>query len=163
MQFSLLFDTYAAGPETHNFTQALKAKLPEMLKTDVREYTRPITKMMEVSSDLHAPPVVSFKWGKILFNGFMTSVSEKYTMFNSIGTPVRAVLAITLRSNMPDSAVRNSPDRTKHRIMTEKDRLYSFAHEEYGSCADWRYIADANGIDNPRRLRSGSSIVIPPI
>ena len=163
MQFSLLFDTYAAGIETHNLLQTAGALLPDLLKIDVRFFTKPITKLMEISDELHAPPIVSFRWGSIHFEGFMISCAEKFTMFNSIGTPVRSVLEISLRSNVKDSAVRNSPDRTKHRTVTQGDRLFEYAHEEYGSSTDWRHIANANGIDNPRLLRSGTNIVIPPI
>ena len=163
MQFSLLFDTYAAGLETHNLIQTLTSKLPGLFKSDVRDYTESITKLMEVSDHLHAPPVVSFRWGSIRFEGHMVSCSEKFTMFSSFGTPVRSVLDITLRSTVKDSAVRNSPDRTKHKVVTEGDRLDSYSHDEYGTCADWRLIADANGIDNPRILRSGTSVVVPPV
>ena len=163
MKFSLLFDTYSAGLETHNLIQIIDAVLPDVLKSDVRDYTRYITRLMEVSDDLHAPPIVSFRWGSIHFEGFLIALSEKFTMFNNFGTPVRSVLDITLRSNEKDSAVRNSPDRTKHKTVTEGDRLYSYSHDEYGSSSDWRHIANANGIDNPRLLRSGTNIVIPPI
>ena len=163
MQFSLLFDSYSAGTETHVALAFASSKLPEMAKLDVRRFTAPITKLMEVSEDLHAPPAVVFKWGTTNFEGYMISLSEKFTMFNSIGTPVRAVLEITLRSAETDAEVRNSPDRTKYRTVIDGDRLYMYAHNEYGSCGDWRFIADANGIDNPRLLRSGAHIVIPPI
>ena len=32
---------------------------------------------------------------------------------------------------------------------------------EYGGAGQWRQIAQANGIDNPRRLRSGETLVLP--
>jgi len=163
LQFSLLFDTYSAGVEAHNLEVALSSALPELAKMDVRELTEPIVSLMEVSPDLHAPPAVTFKWGDTKFDGFMISCSEKFTMFNSIGTPVRSVVDIVIKSNEVDNMKRNSPDRTKDRIVTEGDRLYNFAFNEYDTCSDWRYIADANGLDNPRLLRSGMHLVIPPI
>ena len=163
LQMSLLFDTYSSGIETHNVVAIKSGKFVDALKTDVRQLTAPITKLMEVSDDLHAPPAVKFKWGKIIFKGYMVSVTEKFTMFNSLGTPVRSVLEVVLRSNTKDSEVRNSPDRTKHRTVIEGDLLCTYAHQEYNSCAQWRHIANANGIDNPRLLRSGANIVVPPI
>ena len=164
MQLSLLFDTYSIGLESHVALAALSGTgATEIGKLSVRVFTEPITKLMEVAEDLHAPPPVVFKWGTTKFEGYIISMTEKFTMFNSIGTPVRAVLELTLRSSEMDSDVRNSPDRTKHRVVTEGDRLYSFANDEYSSCADWRHIADVNNIDNPRLLRSGAQIVIPPI
>ena len=41
------------------------------------------------------------------------------------------------------------------------DRLSAIAKEEYGSCGAWRLIAQENGIENPRTLRSGRTIRIP--
>jgi len=163
MQLSLLFDSYSVGLESHVILAATSGKMPEIGKFDVRFFTEPITKLMEVAEDIHAPPQVVFKWGTTKFEGYIISLTEKFTMFNSIGTPVRSVLDLTLRSSLMDSDVRNSPDRTKHRTVTEGDRLYLYADAEYGSCADWRHIANANGIDNPRLLQSGASIVIPPL
>ena len=84
-------------------------------------------------------------------------------MFNMFGKPVRATVDITLISDKKDNNIRNSPDRTKSRTITDGDRLYTFAYAEYGDCGQWRRIAEANGIDNPRLLEAGKQIVIPPI
>jgi nucleoid-associated protein YgaU len=40
-------------------------------------------------------------------------------------------------------------------------RLDQLASQLLGSAAAWREIAQANNIDNPRRLTSGSAIVVP--
>ena len=45
--------------------------------------------------------------------------------------------------------------------LREGDRLSAIAKEEYGSCGAWRLIAQENGIENPRTLRSGRTIRIP--
>lgn len=161
MQFSLLFDTYTANPGAHNIIAMASGMLPDIAKVPVTVLSKPITKLMDVMEDLHAPPEVAFSWGPVEFIGYMVSCSEKFTMFNSIGTPVRSVVEITLRSSEVDKAVRSSPDRTKHRTVTEGDRLYNFAYSEYGDPSQWRVVADANGISNPRRLRSGTNIVVP--
>ena len=165
LQMSLLFDTYSPGILSLmvNPLAIASAILPETLKLDVRKLTEPIVKLAEVVDDIHAPPIVDFSWGSTLFTGYIISCSEKFTMFSHLGTPVRSVLNITMRSTVQDKAVRNSPDRTKHRTITEGDRLFMHAYNEYSSVGEWRAIADANGIDNPRLLKSGSHIVIPPI
>ena len=41
------------------------------------------------------------------------------------------------------------------------DSLPSIAHREYGVPALWRAIAEANRIDDPLRLATGSSLRIP--
>lgn len=163
MRFSLFFDTYAAGTDTNDWKLALTTKLPTYFKTDVRKYTDPFYKLLDVDEDTHKPNMVEFEWGNIKFKGYITDIQEKFTMFSSQGKPLRATLDITIKSTKKDNNVRNSPDRTKHHVLESGDRLYAIAKEEYGSCAEWRRIAVANHIDNPRLLKSGESIVIPAI
>lgn len=163
MSFSLLFDTYSAGAASQLPKVILSAAMPDATKEDVRLFTEPLMKLTTVNSDIHAPSLVEFVWGSISFKGYIQDISQRFTMFSMFGTPVRAVVDITLISDKKDNNVRNSPDRTKARTISDGDRLYAFAYAEYGDCGEWRRIAEANGIDNPRKLESGTDIVIPPI
>ena len=43
------------------------------------------------------------------------------------------------------------------------DSLRAMAVKEYGQPEQWRTIASANGLANPRRLRSGERLVLPAI
>ena len=129
----------------------------------MRKYTDAFLKLTKVDSSTHAPNLVEFVWGAISFKGYVQSVSQKFTMFSMRGTPTRATVDLQLISDEEQNFVRNSPDRTKARTITESDRLYMFAYAEYGDCGEWRRIANENAIDNPRRLEPGTNIVIPPI
>lgn len=163
MSFSLLFDTYSGGLGTGQVSVVGSTAAVDALKADVRTFTEPLMKLAAVDSDTHAPNLVEFVWGSISFKGYIQSISQRFTMFNMFGTPVRATVDISLISDKKDNNIRNSPDRTKSRTITEGDRLYNFAYAEYGDCGEWRRIADANDIANPRRLSNGEHIVIPPI
>ena len=163
MSFSLLFDTYSGGLGTGQISVVGSTAAVDTLKADVRTFTEPLMKLAAVDSDTHAPNLVEFVWGSISFKGYIQSISQRFTMFNMFGTPVRATVEISLISDKKDNNIRNSPDRTKSRTITEGDRLYNFAYAEYGDCGEWRRIADANDITNPRRLSNGEHIVIPPI
>lgn len=163
MSFSLLFDTYSMGEQSNQPIVFLSTISPDLLKQDVRMFTEPLMKLTTVNSDTHAPSLVEFVWGSISFKGYIMSISQRFTMFTIRGVPVRAVVDISLISDKTDNNVRNSPDRTKARTVSEGDRLYAFAFAEYGTCSEWRRIAQANGIENPRLLESGTDIVIPPI
>ena len=163
MTFSLLFDTYSAGVGALEPKAVASGAAPDAAKADVRTYTEPLMKLAAVDSDTHAPNLVEFVWGSISFKGYIQNISQRFTLFNMFGKPVRATVDITLISDKKDNNVRNSPDRTKSRTVTDGDRLYNFAYAEYGDCAEWRRIAQANGIDNPRKLETGEQIVIPPI
>lgn len=163
MRFSLLFDTYSAGAGSAQPLVVASTAAPDAVKMDVRNFTEPLMKLTTVNSDTHAPSLVEFVWGSISFKGYVQSISQRFTMFNMFGTPVRATVEISLISNKEDNNVRNSPDRTKARTVSEGDRIYAFAYDEYGDCTEWRRIADKNNIDNPRTLEAGTDIVIPPI
>ncbi|MCX7570273.1 LysM peptidoglycan-binding domain-containing protein [Tumebacillus sp. DT12] len=135
-------------------------------KSDVRTYTKKVSGLLNVDKDLHAPPVVVFVWGSLSFKGIVEKVSQKFTMFLESGIPVRATLNITFReyktmkeqwSEIP----RQSADRTKHKMLSEGDQLWMIAEHEYEDPGLWRSIADANSIDNPRRLETGRRITIP--
>lgn len=163
LTFKLFFDTYSAGIETGRLEMMINNTLPTLSKKDVTKYTEPFVKLVEIEPDTHEPPEVTFQWGDQSFEGFIIQIVEDYTMFSSEGKPLRATLDITMKSSKEKKVVTNSPDRTKHRTVKSGEMLYGFAYAEYGDCAEWRRIAEINGIDNPRRLKSGESIVIPAI
>jgi len=41
------------------------------------------------------------------------------------------------------------------------DTLASVAYEEYRNPTKWRALAEANGIDDPMRLRPGAVLIVP--
>ena len=142
---------------------------------DVRTLTSKVTDLLKIDRDLHAPPVCKFVWGgspisgdKSAFRGVIDGVSQKFTMFLDSGIPVRATLAVSISEYKTiEEQIKilglQSADRTKHRIFKDGDSLWFLAHIEYGDPAKWRVIADANKIDNPLDISSGSELVLPPL
>ncbi len=163
LTFKLFFDTYSAGIETGNPDLETNNALVTESKPAVTKYTDDIVKLVEIDSEKHEPPEVIFEWGENQFKGYIIQIVEVYTLFSPSGIPLRATLDITMKSSEEKKIVLNSADRTKHRAVKSGEMLYSFAHTAYGDCAEWRRIAEVNGIDNPRLLKSGESIVIPAI
>jgi len=122
--------------------------------------------LMDIDSDLHAPPICLFVWGTFIFQCIIERVSKRFTMFLPEGIPVRATLNVTLKEYREvDVQVKEldllSSDLTKSWLVKQGDTLWAIAAKEYGSPADWRLIADANRIDNPRLLEPGKELVIP--
>lgn len=113
-----------------------------------------------------SPPVVVLRWGNITsFTAFVSSVQAKYTLFTADGTPIRATCSVALEE-MPGSPPKQNPTsgalatRSSYTLVAG-DSLASIAYREYGDPALWRLLADFNGIDDPLRLRPGSSLLIP--
>jgi hypothetical protein len=113
------------------------------------------------------PPVVFFQWGtKPLFDAYVKSVSARYTMFRSDGTPVRAHVTTTFEEVPNEPARQNptsggEPGRRTH-VAAAGDTLHSVAYREYGDPALWRGLAAVNGIDDPLRLVPGTRLIVPP-
>jgi len=130
---------------------------------DVTSYTDKISNLMAINSDLHAPPVCKFEWGGFSFTGVIDKVDRKFTMFSEKGVPVRAILTVSFKQFTNPERSKFSPDRTKRRIVQEGDALWLIAVREYGDPEKWKEIAKANKIENPRLLKIGMHLIIPPL
>lgn len=130
---------------------------------DVRKFTDKFSDLLKIKEEIHAPPVCTFHWGKTSFTGIIEKISKRFTMFKYDGTPVRATLSVTFRQYAEKPKPKSSPDRSKTRIVKDGDSLWFFAAKEYGDASKWKEIAIANDIDNPRILRSGQELRIPPL
>jgi len=165
LTMDLLFDTYEEKTDVRVFTDRITgwdsgsmfSKLPGIAKG-----------LMDIDSDLHAPPVCLFIWGTFIFPCIIERVTKRFTMFLPEGIPVRATLTVTLKEYKEyeaqlQEASRQSADRTKTWRVKQGDSLWFIAAKEYGAPALWRPIAVANNIDNPRILKSGVELIIPPL
>jgi len=161
----LFFDTYEEKTDVRLFTDRITgwdsgsifSKLPGAAKG-----------LMDIDSDLHAPPVCQFIWGSYIFPCIIEKIDKRFTMFLPEGIPVRATLSVILREykeyeTQLQEAARQSADRTKTWRVKEGESLQFIAAKEYGDPASWRPIAEANDIDNPRILEPGIELVIPPL
>jgi nucleoid-associated protein YgaU len=110
---------------------------------------------------------VRFCWGeKVHFTAYLKSVNAKYTLFRPDGTPMRASCTITLEEIPTDAAKQNPTSgglaALRSHTVVAGDSLASIAYREYGAPAYWRALAEANGIDDPMRLRPGTRLLVPP-
>ncbi len=115
-----------------------------------------------------SPPVVLFVWGRFTFKGVVESLSQKYTMFLSDGTPVRGEVGLKLR-NVLNAALQEGSYKgpsgggssPASYTVKDGDRLDSIAASQLGDASRWTDIAAENGIDDPMSIKSGQSLKIP--
>lgn len=137
-------------------------------KNPVAKRLKDISKLIEIDRDLHAPPPVRFNWGPMEFTAVIEKLGRKVTKFHPDGTPARATLTVnfkeyrTLRQQLEDPR-RESSDKTKRRVVVGNDTLSVIAANEYGDPNEWVRIAEANDLDDPRDIRAGDWLSLPPI
>ncbi len=144
---------------------------------DVRTRTAQVYQLLKVDGNLHAPPRVQLAWGT---SGQLTSygasispwlvlesLSEEFNVFSPQGVPLRAKLTVSFREawridQQLQVTPRHSSDRTTLHRVVRRETLCQIAYEHYNDPTQWRLIADANSLDNPRLLTPGEVLVIPP-
>jgi len=136
-------------------------------KKDVRkEYTDKIAGLMEIDSELHAPPLLVISWSSLTFRCVLARVNQKFTMFDTDGKPVRARLTCTFNEVIdPEQEAREvnrqTADFSKVYVVTQGDLLSDIANRFYNDPQAWRPIAIRNGIDDPRAIFPGQSLIVP--
>jgi LysM repeat protein len=121
---------------------------------------------MEIDSDLHAPPLLLVSWSSLQFRCVLARVNQKFTMFDSDGKPVRARLTCTFNEVIdPEQQAlaenRQTADFSKAHVVTQGETLSGIAVRFYNTPLQWRPIAVANGLDDPREIFPGQSLLIP--
>jgi len=159
----LFFDTYEEKTDVRLFTDRITGWDAGSMFSDLPDIAKGL---MNMDSELHAPPVCLFIWGTFLFQCVIQSTTKRFTMFLPAGIPVRATLRVTLKeyTEVETEILEldlHSSDLIKTRVVKEGDSLWAMAAKEYGGPQHWRLIAEANDIDNPRLLQTGRELMIP--
>jgi Contractile injection system tube protein/LysM domain len=143
---------------------------------DVRGQTVQIYDLLKIDPETHAPPRCMLSWGDAgqLFSFgsslnprcVLESVSEEFNLFSPSGVPLRARLTVTFREykTVEEQIAENpkhSADRTKVQTVQRGQTLSYIAWAVYGDPTQWRPIADANNLANPRLLVPGMQLLIP--
>jgi hypothetical protein len=145
----------------------------------VKDTANKLLKMMETGGGGgggggSVPPFVTFRWGSVdLPKSVPVFLNIQYIHFHPNGEPVRATVDLELvqaeKASTASSASGNKKQNPTTRALAglhvhrvrDGDSLPLIAHEAYGDPTRWRAIAEANGIDDPMRLRRGTDLAIP--
>lgn len=132
---------------------------------DVAARVKQIADLLKIDPSLHAPPPVEFSWGTFSFKAVIESLSQRFTMFDADGRPVRATVSVSFKQYRPlreqlENPRLESSDKTKIRELD--GGLWALAAAEYGDPNEWRRIASENRISNPRLVQQGTALVVPP-
>jgi nucleoid-associated protein YgaU len=155
LRLSLIFDTYESGEDVSWITDQLWKFMLTKDQEQVRQYEKV------------NPPQVAFEWGVFFFVSYITSMTQRFTLFKQDGTPVRAKVDVTFTqyTDVKDFHRQNPTSGSEiseriHRV-TAGDRLDKIAWDVYRDATKWRVIATHNNIINPLSLRPGQQLRIP--
>jgi hypothetical protein len=144
---------------------------------DVRELTKevayfinPCATQEQQDQEQCVPPGTRFSWGSFFFDGIVESMDETLDLWSEDGRPLRATVTLSLTyqgivvgynpnaTPAPQSAS-PAPGRTPLQAARQGDSLQQMAARA-GVGGNWKAIAAANGIENPRVLQAGTLVNI---
>jgi len=125
--------------------------------------------LIDYKGDSHEPRHFKLVWGEnSIFKGRVTAVDITHKLFNSNGTPIRAVAKVTFKSSIEEEKRaakedKQSPDLTHTRRVKLGDTLPQLCFTIYGDPSYYLQVAAANGLENFRRLTPGNELSFPPV
>lgn len=107
-------------------------------------------------------------WSYLVFDCVLKDADIAFTLFRSDGRPLRAKITAKFLGFVNDqkrvlSDKAQSPDLTHYRVVKDKEKLPLMAQGIYESNAYYLDVAQANGLVNFRKLKTGEQIYFPPL
>lgn len=138
---------------------------PDGVFDDVHALRKMLT---EYQGDSHEPYHLKLVWGNLVFKGRAIEVGITYKLFNPDGQPIRAVVRVKFKGSIEDKKRaaledRHSADLTHRRVVQPGDTLPFMCFKVYGDPRHYLLVADANQMDDFRRLPVGAAVLFPPL
>jgi hypothetical protein len=144
---------------------------------DVRKLTQEVAffitpRAVPGQRSTYVPPALAFLWGSFQFNGMVDSLEESLEFFSPEGKPLRAALSLSMsqpritafrfaqplgRANASPRPPSSGPAAAGTTPLTPAPAgaTVQALAAAAGRAADWKAVAAANGIEDPRRLAPG--------
>jgi len=137
-------------------------------KKEVEKEIKLFQSTVEYKGELHRNSFLLLVWGTFIVTTVLQSLTIKYTMFRSNGTPLRAVLNTTFVEHTVKELeflkkALQSPDLSTRRMIDSGDNLPLMCHKVYDDSRYYLEVARANGITNFRNIPTGLTLDFPPL
>jgi hypothetical protein len=156
MSFEFLFDN----------TGIIDGTPRESVADDIKRFKEVL---VDYKGDSHEPRHFKLVWGEnSIFKGRVTEVAITYKLFNSDGTPIRALAKVKFKSSIEEQKRaakedKKSPDLTHVRKVKLGDTLPQLCFDIYGDPKYYLDVAAVNQLGNFRQLSPGDNLKFPPI
>lgn len=157
LDFELLFDSTGVINGVKDDTNGVESELAKFKKL-----------VLEYKGDKHRPRFLSIYWGTLKFDCCLETLDITYKLFRADGLPLRALAKVGFIGIMDDTKRvskenSQSPDLTHVRTVKEGDTLPLMSFQVYGDPKYYIEVANANGLNDFRNLKTGQKIKFPPI
>ena len=155
--------------DCEKLTVELLADTSDTLEDVRKVYVNKVRNLLKIRSELARPADRGFHLGATAnFRGVVESLNVTYVLFSPEGVPLRAKLSLALKEYRPveiqlKDSPKTSPDLEKTWVVRRGDKLSSIASAVYRDAGEWRAIAKANQILDPRTLAPGQVLTLPRI
>lgn len=131
-------------------------------KKDVRELTSRVLayinpkKEGQGESATYTPPGLRFGWNTFTFEGVVNSINETLDFFGEDGTPLRSTVTLEISKQEIKVEVLGEGAGTTPQHQVKDGETLQQAAAGAGNQDDWKGMAAANGIENPRLPEVGA-------
>jgi hypothetical protein len=112
-------------------------------------------------------PPLYFQWGTQMMRCILKTVNVTFERFDSSGNPVRAKISFKVQEEtdifgmLPTNPTSGGlPGRQRH-VVSGSENVQTISTAAYGNPRMWRGVAEANGIDDPFRVKAGDTVYLP--
>jgi hypothetical protein len=138
-------------------------------KIDVQTEVEKFQEVTGYNGAIHRPNYLKIALGTLpVKRCVLKNASVAYKMFKPDGVPLRAVISATFTEHLDDQtrvalAQDESADLTHIRMVQAGDTLPGLCDDVYGNPRLYPQVAEANGLNDFRRLQAGTRIIFPPL
>lgn len=118
-----------------------------------------------MNESTHEPHFLRILWGDLVFDCRLASVNVTYNLFDREGKPIRSELACTFKGSLkPSNRIsKSSPDLSHLRLVKAEDNITLMTYKIYKDPVYYIRIAEANRLNNFRRLPVELALEFPPL
>lgn len=122
--------------------------------------------MYNMDGAIHRPYYLKISWGSFIFRGVLNSLDSEYTLFSSIGSPLRVKLTLSFTGYMDKLQAakvenRQSPDLSRLITLKAGDTIIGLCENIYGDASYCTDIARINNLVSFRNVKPGVSLIFP--
>ena len=145
------------------FSNPLAASKSKTVTDQLNDFRK---RVLHYEGEIHRPYYLIVYWGTLLFKGVLTSIDIEYKLFNTDGSPLRAIAKCGFKGTIDEELVlriekKSSPSVTHQRVVKASDRLDLLTHKFYNDQQYISQVASFNRLDGFRNVKAGTVLYFP--